>query len=59
MKKQYISPSVIKYDIIESNIIMSSTDPLIPITGTENASGSAEVEGREDNSISNVWDSEW
>lgn len=58
MKKQYISPSVIKYDIIESNIIMSS-DPLISITNTENASGSAEVEGREDNSISNVWDSEW
>lgn len=58
MKKQYISPSVIKYDIIESNIIMSS-DPRISITNTDKASASEEVEGREDNSISNVWDSEW
>ena len=56
MKKKYIIPQTSVYAIgITECILSGSTDPQI-------LSGDAtEIEalGREDNSVSNIWDSEW
>ena len=56
MKKKYIIPQTSVFAIgITECILSGSTDPQI-------LSGDAterDVLGREDNSVSNIWDSEW
>ena len=58
MKKAYIAPSTGVYNIgCVSNIMSTST---FTISDTEVNTASEGVQlGREDNTISNVWDSEW
>ena len=56
MKKKYIIPQTSVYAIgITECILSGSTDPQI-LTG--NALEGEDL-GREDNSVSNIWDSEW
>lgn len=60
MKKTYIRPSVECFKLNAQTIIASS--PLSMDEGVEITSGNEgnfEVLGREDNAVSNVWDSEW
>ena len=57
MKKKYIIPQTSVFAIgITECILSGSTDPQIILSG--NASEGEDL-GREDNSVSNVWDSEW
>ena len=58
MKKAYIKPIVESYEVnVQSIIALSLTSDTEQIqSGSE---GNYEVLGREDNSVSNVWDSEW
>ena len=60
MKKAYIAPSTGVYNINAATIMATST--LSIDTNVDHAvdtSGSGVQLGREDNAISNVWDSEW
>lgn len=59
MKKTYIKPIVESFEVnVESIIALSltSSDTEQIQSGSE---GNYEVLGREDNSVSNIWDSEW
>lgn len=56
MKKNYIVPSTEVHSITSFSIISTSS---IEMTNSETAGQSIEVESREDNAISNIWDSEW
>ena len=56
MKKNYIVPSTEVHSITSFSIISTSS---INITDSEIAEQSIEVESREDNAVSNIWDSEW
>ena len=58
MKKAYIKPISECYEVnVQSIIALSLTSDTEQIqSGSE---GNYEVLGREDNSVSNVWDSEW
>ena len=57
MKKAYIAPSTGVYNINAATIMATST---VTISETEVNTASNGVQlGREDNAVSNVWDSEW
>ena len=58
MKKAYIKPISECYEVnVQSIIALSLAQDTEQIqSGSE---GNYEVLGREDNSVSNVWDSEW
>ena len=55
MKKAYIAPSTGVYNINAATIMATST---VTISETEVDTRSEQL-GREDNAVSNVWDSEW
>ncbi len=60
MKKAYIAPATGVYNIDAANIIAASTGETMTISDTTvNTSLEGNQLGREDNSVSNVWDSEW
>ena len=61
MKKAYIAPATGVYNIGAASIIAASTDETMTIYSSDitvNTSDGAQL-GREDNSGSNIWDSEW
>ena len=55
MKKAYIAPATGVYNINAATIMATST---FTISDTEVDTTSEQL-GREDNAISNIWDSEW
>ena len=55
MKKAYIAPTTGVYNIDAANIIATSME----INNEIEVNTMSEQLGREDNSVSNVWDSEW
>ena len=60
MKKAYIAPSTGVYNINAATIMATSGGQTLSISeGTVDTSTSTNQLGREDNAISNVWDSEW
>lgn len=62
MKKTYIKPSVECFNVNAQSIIAASPNPLSLDDGTTITNGNKgdfEILGREDNAVSNVWDSEW
>ena len=62
MKKTYIKPSVECFNVNAQSIIAASPNPLSLDDGTtitNDNKGGFEILGREDNTVSNVWDSEW
>ena len=61
MKKAYIAPSTGVYNINAATIMATSGDQTLSIfnDGTVDTSDGTNQLGREDNAISNVWDSEW
>ena len=61
MKKAYIAPATGVYNVGAASIIAASTDETMTIYSSDitvNTSDGAQL-GREDNSGSNIWDSEW
>ena len=54
MKKAYIAPATGVYNINAASIIATSME----LSETEVNTMSDQL-GREDNSVSNIWDSEW
>ena len=61
MKKAYITPATGVYNVGAASIIAASTDETMTIYSSDitvNTSDGAQL-GREDNSGSNIWDSEW
>ena len=61
MKKAYIAPATGVYNIGAASIIAASTGETMTIYSSDitvNTSDGAQL-GREDNSGSNIWDSEW
>ena len=58
MKKAYIAPSTGVYNINAATIMATSGDQTLRISNTEVDTTSEQL-GREDNAISNIWDSEW
>ena len=58
MKKAYIAPSTGVYNINAATIMATSGDQTLSISNTE-VDTTLEQLGREDNAISNIWDSEW
>ena len=61
MKKTYIAPATGVYNIDAANIIAASGETLSVFSSGESVNTSTDgVQlGREDNSVSNIWDSEW
>ena len=61
MKKEYIAPTTGIYYIKSVTNIMSASSLSIDSTDTNavDTSVSTNQLGREDNAISNIWDSEW
>ena len=60
MKKAYIAPSTGVYNINAATIMATSTLSIDTDPGNAvDTSISTNQLGREDNSVSNVWDSEW
>ena len=60
MKKAYIAPATGVYNIGAANIIAASSETLSVFSSDEvNTSEGGVQLGREDNSVSNIWDSEW
>ena len=64
MKKTYIKPSVECFNVNAHSIIAASNNPLALREGAGNEitnenQSSFDILGREDNAVSNVWDSEW
>ena len=62
MKKSYIAPSTGVYNINAATIMATSGGQTLSIFGDEttvDTSTSTNQLGREDNAVSNVWDSEW
>ncbi len=62
MKKTYIKPSVECFNVNAQSIIAASPDPLSldnETTITSDNKEGFEILSREDNAVSNVWDSEW
>ena len=57
MKKAYIKPISECYEVNVQSIIALSLNDNEQITNGHE--GEYELLGREDNSVSNVWDSEW
>ena len=58
MKKAYIAPATGVYNIDCVTNIMSGS--IMEISETQVNTSSEDVQlGREDNSVSNIWDSEW
>ena len=58
MKKAYIAPATGVYNIDCVTNIMSGS--IMEISETQVNTSSEDVQlGREDNAISNIWDSEW
>ena len=55
MKKAYIAPATGVYNIDAANIIATSME----INNEIEVNTMSEQLGREDNAISNIWDSEW
>ena len=55
MKKKYIIPKTSVYAIGITECILSGSDPQI-LSGSANE---GEDLAREENSVSNIWDSEW
>ena len=58
MKKAYIAPSTGVYNINAATIMATSGVQTLSISDTEVDTTSKQL-GREDNAISNIWDSEW
>ena len=60
MKKAYIAPSTGVYNINAATIMATSGGQTLSISDqTVDTSTSTNQLGREDNAVSNVWDSEW
>ena len=60
MKKAYIAPATGVYNINAATIMATSGVLTLSISDeTVNTSDGTNQLGREDNDISNVWDSEW
>ena len=63
MKKTYIKPSVECFNVNAQSIIAASPNSLSlhdeTIVINDSNKGNFEILGREDNAVSNVWDSEW
>ena len=60
MKKAYIAPSIGVYHINAATIMATSTLSIDTDPGNAVITSDPGVQlGREDNAISNVWDSEW
>ena len=61
MKKAYIAPSTGVYNINAATIMATSGDQTLSIINdrTVDTSDGTNQLGREDNAISNIWDSEW
>ena len=60
MKKAYIAPSTGVYNINAATIMATSGGQTLSISEeTVDTSTSTNQLGREDNAVSNVWDSEW
>ena len=63
MKKAYIAPATGVYNIGAASIIAASGEKTLSVfsEGSVDTStdGGVNQLGREDNSVSNVWDSEW
>ena len=58
MKKAYIAPSTGVYNINAATIMATSGDQTLSISD-QTVDTTSEQLGREDNAISNIWDSEW
>ena len=56
MKKNYIAPQTSVYAFKASECILSGSPQIM---SSEETAVDSDVLGREDNSVSNVWDSEW
>ena len=56
MKKNYIAPQTSVYAFKASECILSGSPQIMSSTVTAEENDAL---GREDNSVSNVWDSEW
>ena len=60
MKKAYIAPSTGVYNINAATIMATSGVQTLSISDqTVDTSDGTNQLGREDNAISNIWDSEW
>ena len=60
MKKAYIAPSTGVYNVNAATIMATSGGQTLSISNeTVDTSTSTNQLGREDNAVSNVWDSEW
>ena len=60
MKKAYIAPATGVYNIgCVSNIMSGSVMSISDTTVDTSEDGGVNQLGREDNAISNIWDSEW
>ena len=58
MKKAYIAPSTGVYNINAATIMATSTLSIDTNNAVDTSDSGVQL-GREDNAISNVWDSEW
>ena len=62
MKKAYIAPATGVYNISAASIIAASGGETLSVFSSgdevDTSTGGAQL-GREDNSVSNIWDSEW
>ena len=60
MKKAYVAPATGVYNIdCVSNIMSGSVMSISDTTVDTSEDGGVNQLGREDNAISNIWDSEW
>ena len=60
MKKTYIAPATGVYNVGAASIIAASGETLSVFSSGEVDTSTSDVQlGREDNSVSNIWDSEW
>ena len=59
MKKAYIAPATGVYNIDCVTNIMSASGATMTISNTTVNTSEGDQLGREENSVSNVWDSEW